>query len=130
MYFPDQPTLGSTIPSISILGAFFFELILTFFLMFIIIHISTGAKEKGLMGGVAVGAIIGLEAMFAGPVTGASMNPARSLAPGLISGSLGGLWIYLSAPFLGALLAIPFCRLLRASDCEGEMAKEQDLGQG
>lgn len=66
--------------------------------------------------------------VFAGPLTGASMNPARSLGPGLISGTFYGLWIYLTAPFLGALLAVPFCRLLRASDCEGETVKEQDLG--
>jgi aquaporin Z len=124
LYFPNHPTLGATLPNISLLGAFVFEVVLTFFLMFVIIHISTGAKEKGLMAGVAVGAMIGLEAMFAGPITGASMNPARSLAPALVSGRFYGLWIYLTAPFLGVLLAVPFCRLLRASDCEAEQLVE------
>jgi aquaporin Z len=77
-----------------------------------VLRISTGAKEKGITAGIAVGAVIGLEAMFAGPICGASMNPARSLAPALVSGNLGSLWIYLTAPVLGALLAVPSDRLL------------------
>jgi aquaporin Z len=85
--------------------------------MFVIIHVSTGAKEKGLMAGVAVGGTVALEAMFAGPATGASMNPARSLAPALISGQIDHVWIYLTAPFIGAALAVFSCRLLRESGC-------------
>ena len=98
---------------VSASGDFFLETILTFFLMFVIIHVAQGAKEKGLMAGVAIGGMIGLEAIFAGPITGASMNPARSLAPALVSGQLDFLWIYLTAPFLGAALAVWSCCLIK-----------------
>jgi aquaporin Z len=121
LLFPLHPTLGATLPAMNALQAFVFEVVLSFFLMFVIIHVSVGAKEKGLMAGVAVGGTVGLEAMFAGPVTGASMNPVRSLAPALISGRLGGLWVYLTAPFIGTALAVASCRLLRqAGCCSGE----------
>jgi aquaporin NIP len=115
--FPLDETLGATLPTIPVFSAFVFEIILTFFLMFVIIHVSVGAKEKGLMAGVAVGATVGLEAMFAGPVTGASMNPARSLAPALVSGHLEHLWLYLVAPVIGASLAILLCRVMREDGC-------------
>ena len=74
--------------------------------MIVIIHISTGSKEIGPVAGLAVGSVILLEAMFAGPLTNASMNPARSLGPALVSGHVQPLWIYLTAPFLGASLAV------------------------
>jgi aquaporin NIP len=107
MIFPQHKTLGATTPHfVSAGGDFFFEAILTFFLMFVIIHVAQGAKEKGLMAGVAVGGMVALEAIFAGPITGASMNPARSLAPAVVSGELDFLWIYVTAPFLGAALAV------------------------
>jgi MIP family channel proteins len=118
IFFPLHKTLGTTLPnSISPTGDFIFETVLTFFLMFVIIHVSHGAKEKGLMAGVAIGGMVALEAVFAGPITGASMNPARSLAPALVSGHLEFLWIYLTAPFLGAALAIFSCCLLREECC-------------
>src|SRR5208283_5063468 len=87
---------------------------LTFLLMFVILNVSSGAKEKGITAGIAVASVVGLEAMFAGPICGASMNPARSIAPALlsddyISGNLKyreHLWIYISAPFLGVSLAV------------------------
>lgn len=105
--FPQHPTLGTTEPHfISSGSAFVVETILTFILMFVIIHVAEGSKEKGLMAGIAIGGTVALEAIFAGPITGASMNPARSFAPSIISGNLEYLWIYLSAPFLGASLAI------------------------
>jgi aquaporin NIP len=107
LLFPDDASLGATRPAGPALQSFALEVVLTFFLMFVILSVSTGAKEKGLMAGVAVGSVIGLEALFAGPVCGASMNPARSLAPALVSGRLDGLWIYLTAPVLGAALAVP-----------------------
>jgi aquaporin Z len=115
--FPENITLGATLPAITPPGAFVFELLLTFILMFVIIHVSTGAKEKGLMAGVAIGGTVALEAMFAGPATGASMNPARSLAPALVSGHMADLWIYLTAPLVGAALAVFTCHLLRGRDC-------------
>ena len=116
--FPQHQTLGTTLPHfISASGDFVLETILTFFLMFVIIHVAQGAKEKGLMAGVAIGGMVALEAIFAGPVTGASMNPARSLAPAIISGHLEFLWVYITAPFLGSALAIRSCCLLRTDGC-------------
>jgi aquaporin Z len=115
--FPEHETLGATLPSTEIPGAFIFEVILTFLLMFVIIHVSVGAKEKGVMAGAAVGATVCMAAMFAGPVTGASMNPARSLAPALVSGTVTYLWIYLTAPFIGAGLAVLSCRYARGEEC-------------
>ena len=115
--FPAHPTLGSTGPSGPVTQSFILEIILTFLLMFVILNVSTGAKEKGITAGIAVGAVIGLEAMFAGPICGASMNPARSLAPAIVSGHLGHLWIYLTAPFAGAALAVFACRGCQDSTC-------------
>ena len=85
--------------------------------MFVILSVSTGAKEKGITAGIAVGAVIALEAMFAGPICGASMNPARSLAPAIVSAHLEHLWIYLAGPIFGAILAVPVCCAIRTSDC-------------
>lgn len=115
--FPESEFLGATIPSIDLWRAFIVELLLTFFLMLVIINVSTGSKEVGVMAGIAIGGVILLEAMFAGPVTKASMNPARSLAPALVSGNLYGLWLYVTAPFLGAILAIVSCKLVKDENC-------------
>ncbi|MDX1951055.1 MAG: aquaporin [Verrucomicrobiota bacterium] len=110
--FPADKTLGATLPAGSALQSFILELILTFFLMLVILRVSTGAKEKGITAGIVVGAVIALEAMFAGPICGASMNPARSLAPAVVSGHTEHLWVYLVATVLGAVLAVPVCPLL------------------
>lgn len=104
--FPAHETLGATIPTVSAEKALVIELILTFILMFVIMHVAFGAKEKGLMAGVAIGTTVGLEAMFAGPVTNASMNPARSIAPSVVSGNLEHLWLYIVATIAGAILAV------------------------
>ena len=103
-HVPDHPTLGATLPRAGAGQSFVLEIVLTLMLMFVILSVSTGAKEKGVLAGVAIGAVIALEALFAGPISGASMNPARSLAPALIAGRLDAVWVYLTAPFLGALL--------------------------
>jgi aquaporin NIP len=108
--FPTHATLGATLPAGAEMQSFVLELILAFLLMFVILNVSIGAKEKGITAGIAVGAVIGLEAMFAGKICGASMNPARSLAPAVLSGHLEHLWIYLTAPFAGAALAVFACR--------------------
>jgi len=92
---------------------------MTWLLMLVILSVSAGSKEKGWSAAVAIGAIVALEALFGGPISGASMNPARSLAPALVSGRLDPLWIYLAAPVLGALLAVPTCRLVQARGCCG-----------
>jgi aquaporin NIP len=115
--FPDNSLLGATLPAGSSSQSFVLEVVLTGILMMTILSVSTGAKEKGVTAGIAVGSVIGLEAMFAGPVCGASMNPARSLAPAVVSGHLEQLWIYLTAPVLGALLAIPLCLCVRENCC-------------
>ena len=115
--FPQNTTLGATIPAGPAMQSFVLETILTALLMFVILGVSTGAREKGITAGIVVGAVIGLEAMFAGPVCGASMNPARSLAPALVSGNTAALWIYLVAPILGALVAVSACVCVREKGC-------------
>jgi aquaporin NIP len=120
LLFPDHPTLGSTLPSGAALQSFVFECILTLILMFVILSVSTGAKEKGIMAGVAVGSVIALEAMFAGPICGASMNPARSLAPALVSMHTEYLWVYLAAPTLGAVLGVLAFRCVHGQAAEAD----------
>jgi aquaporin Z len=117
LLFPDHAELGATVPAGPAGQSFVLEVVLGWLLMFVILSVSTGAKEKGLLAGVAVGAVVTLEALFAGPVSGASMNPARSLAPALVSGKLHFLWIYLSAPVLGAALAVGSCRCVHERPC-------------
>lgn len=117
LLFPGHKTLGATLPSGSAGQSFVLEVVLTCILMLVILNVSTGAKEKGITAGIAVGAVIGLEAMFAGPICGASMNPARSIAPALVSGSVQHLWVYLAAPVIGALVAIPLCCGVREPGC-------------
>jgi aquaporin Z len=118
LFFPEHATLGATLPADGPLWrAFGLEVVLTFLLMVVILNVSTGAMEKGIMAGVAVGGTIALEALFAGPMTGASMNPARSLAPAVVSGTFEHLWIYLVATPVGAVLAAPTCRLIQGPEC-------------
>ncbi|WP_439629931.1 MIP/aquaporin family protein [Gemmata sp.] len=112
LMFPDSPTLGATLPAGGPTQSFAMEVVLTLILMFVILSVSTGAKEKGVLAGVAVGSVIALEALFAGPVSGASMNPVRSLAPALVSLRLDSLWVYLTAPVLGALVAVAVCGVI------------------
>ena len=111
LLFPTHEKLGSTLPAGSAMQSFVLELILTAILMLAILRVSTGAKEKGITAGIAIGGVIALEAMFAGPICGASMNPARSLAPAIVSGHLEHLWIYLTATVLGALIAVPLAKM-------------------
>jgi len=110
--FPTNELLGATMPAGSEMQSFILEFILTFFLMLVILQVSSGSKEKGLFAGLAIGSMVGLEAMFAGPICGASMNPARSLAPALVSGHLEHVWIYLTATTAGAALAVPLSRVI------------------
>ena len=117
LLFPDSEFLGATIPKVDIWRAFVLELLLTFFLMLVIINVSTGSKEVGVMAGIAIGGVVLLEAIFAGPMTNASMNPARSLAPNVVSGNLRGWWLYMTAPVIGALLAVVSCKLVKYDQC-------------
>jgi len=115
--FPTSETLGATIATVDVWRAFVLELLLTFFLMVVIINVSTGSKEIGVVAGIAIGGVVLLEAMFAGPITNASMNPARSIAPAIVSGNLQHLWMYIVAPILGALLAVVSCKLVKDENC-------------
>jgi aquaporin Z len=115
--FPDHATLGATLPRGEALRSFALEGLLTCLLMFVILSVSTGAKEKGITAGIAVGSVISLEALFAGPICGASMNPARSLAPAVASLRFEGLWVYLTAPALGAVAAVFACRCVHERPC-------------
>ncbi|MGB5025169.1 MAG: aquaporin [Saprospiraceae bacterium] len=111
--FPDNLKLGETIPTGSQFQSFILEFILSFILMLVILRVSHGSKETGTLAGIAIGATVGLEALFAGPISGASMNPARSLAPAIISGNLNTLWIYLLAPLVGTIGAAYMFRLFK-----------------
>jgi len=117
--FPQSLCLGATLPVVPDMHAFAIEVVLTFFLMFVIISVSTGAKEKGITAGIVVGSVIALAAMFAGPITGASMNPARSFAPALISNNFSSLHVYLLAPLVGAFIGILGCKGVREKGCCG-----------
>lgn len=111
--FPASQTLGATLPRGAVWQSLVLEVVLTFMLMLVVLSVSSGPKERGMMAGIAVGGVVGLEAMFAGPISGASMNPARSLAPALVSGNVSTLWVYLIAPIAGAMLALPCWAVLR-----------------
>lgn len=113
LLFGNHASLGATLPAGSAWQSFGLEAILTGILMFVILCVSTGPKEVGTMAGIAIGGVIALEAMFAGPICGASMNPARSLAPALVSGNFHALWVYLIAPVLGSVVAVPLWLLTR-----------------
>jgi len=129
--FPDGKAVnfGATIPFKPVFATecFVLEIWLTWALMLVILHVSTGAKEKGITAGIAVGAVIALEALFAGPICGASMNPARSLAPAVVTGTsttLDSLWIYIAGPIIGAILAVPTFALTRQHESQaGENRK-------
>lgn len=110
--FPMNDEFGATLPAGSPGQSFVLELILTFILMFVILHVAKGSKEQGMFAGIAIGGVVLLEAMFAGPISGASMNPIRSLAPAIVSGHTEHLWVYLSAPVIGAIVAVGAWRVL------------------
>jgi MIP family channel proteins len=105
---------GATLPSGSQGQSFLWELLLSFILMFVIMAVATDTRAVGEAAAIAVGGTVGLDALFGGPVSGASMNPARSLAPALVSGDLHALWLYLVAPPVGAAAAALTYRYLRA----------------
>jgi len=105
--------LGTTVPAGSALQSLMLEAVLSFFLMFVIMAVATDSRAVGQMAGLAIGGTVGLEAIFAGPVSGASMNPARSLGPALVSLQLEHVWIYLAGPIAGAMLGAWVYRLVR-----------------
>ncbi|HXS36992.1 MAG TPA: MIP family channel protein [Flavipsychrobacter sp.] len=112
LLFPNNHLLGTTLPAGSAMQSFVLEFILTFFLMLVIINVASGSKEQGMFAGLAIGAVVGLEAMFAGPICGASMNPARSIGPAIISWQIQYLWVYIVAPIAGAVAAVPIFKII------------------
>jgi len=117
--FPANGTLGATLPAGPVWQSFVLEAVLTFMLMLVILSVSSGPKETGIMAGIAVGGVVGLEAMFAGPICGASMNPARSLAPALVSGHPATVWLYIAAPIVGSAFATCVFRALGRTERPG-----------
>jgi aquaporin NIP len=112
--WPSQPAaLGTTTPSVGAGSAFAYEVVLSAFLMFVIVAVATDSRAVGAGAAIAIGGTVGLDALFGGPVTGASMNPARSLGPALVSGELHQLWIYLLAPVVGTVCGALAYRLVR-----------------
>jgi len=116
LMFPTATTLGGTTPTGGDGQSFVMEFILTMMLMVVVLGVSSGSKETGALAGVAVGGLIALEAIFGGPVSGASMNPARSLGPALVSLDVRSLWIYLAAPVAGAVAGVFVDRAIRGPD--------------
>lgn len=104
--FPASTTLGLTQPSGSVIQSFIMEVVMTFILLLVILRVSTGAKEKGITAGIVIGATVAFLVLFGGPISGASLNPTRSLAPAVVAGNMNALWIYLAAPVMGAVAAV------------------------
>ncbi|MGO4548423.1 MIP/aquaporin family protein [Paenibacillus sp. 2TAB23] len=105
LLFGNVASLGATLPRSSESQSFVLEFILTFLLMIVILGSAVHGKAVKSFAGISIGATVGLMAMFAGPISGASMNPARSLGPALVSGDMQHLWLYLVATVLGAIAA-------------------------
>ena len=114
----DVADVGVTMPSGSDAQAFLWEAVLTFLLMFVIMAVATDTRAVGEAAAIAIGGTVGLDAMFGGPVTGASMNPARSLGPAIASGELSSIWVYLAAPLLGAAAAAFVYQFLRTGESQ------------
>lgn len=127
LLFAGHPTLGASLPTGPVLQSLVLEAILTWLLIFVILNVSTGSKEKGIMAGIAVGSVVGLEALFAGPISGASMNPARSLAPALFTGHLDLVWLYAAAHITGAYLAVLCCACVREKGCCDKPVTEERI---
>lgn len=114
--WPDKPAaLGATVPSIGVGGALVYEVILTAFLMFVIMAVATDTRAVGAAAAIAIGGTVALDAMFGGPVTGASMNPARSFGPALAAGEWTDFWIYIVGPVIGAAVGAFAYQLVRGS---------------
>ena len=110
----DVAHVGATLPSGSQSQSFLWELVLTFFLMLVIMAVATDTRAVGEAAAIAIGGTVGLDAMFGGPISGASMNPARSIGPAVVSGDLHALWLYIVAPLAGAALGAFTYQFLRA----------------
>ena len=106
--------VGATLPSGSQAQSFLWELVMTAFLMFVVMAVATDTRAVGEAAAIAIGATIGFDAMFGGPISGASMNPVRSIGPAVVSGDLHALWLYIVAPVIGAALGAVLYQFVRA----------------
>ena len=129
LLFGPVADLGATLPSGAPLQAFVLEIILSFFLMFVIMAVSTDVRAVGQAAALAIGATVALEAIFGGPVSGASMNPARSFAPAVVSGNLADLWLYWAGPLLG-MIAAAGCYALLRDNVPGRQGSPESAAEG
>jgi aquaporin NIP len=112
--WPDRPgELGATVPTVGVGSALVYEVLLTAFLMFVIMAVATDTRAVGAAAAIAIGGTVGLDALFGGPVTGASMNPARSFGPALAAGEWQDFWLYVLGPVVGAGLGAFAYQLVR-----------------
>ncbi len=125
MMFGNIGNLGATLPRGSWIQSFILEVVMTFFLMFVIISVATDARVKTGVSGIAIGGIVALDALFGGPISGASMNPARSIGPAIVAGTYGNLWIYLIAPVVGSLIAVLTYEFIRGSENREKMIEQE-----
>jgi len=124
--WPSQPgELGATLPNVAAGSALVYEATLTALLMFVIMAVATDTRAVGGAAAIAIGGTIGVDALFGGPVTGASMNPARSLGPAIMSGDVQALWLYIIAPLVGAAIGALAYQFVR-----GEQTRPSNLGDG
>jgi len=114
--WPDAPAdLGATVPSVDVGAALLYEVVLTAFLMFVITAVATDTRAVGAAAAIAIGGTVALDALFGGPVTGASMNPARSLGPAVAAGQWTDFWVYIAGPLAGAAIGVFGYGLVRGS---------------
>jgi aquaporin NIP len=113
--------VGATLPSGSQAQSFLWELVMTAFLMFVVMAVATDTRAVGEAAAIAIGATIGFDAMFGGPISGASMNPARSIGPAVVSGDLHALWLYIVAPVIGAALGAVLYQFVRAEPASASL---------
>ena len=115
--FSETEALGLTLPNIGIFRSLVVEIIISFVLMSVILNLGGEQQEKKIMAGVAIGGVVTFAALVAGPITGASMNPARSLGPAIAALNFESIWLYVVAPVTGMLLACPVCRWVQGPEC-------------
>jgi MIP family channel proteins len=129
LLFGNVANLGTTLPAAGAGQSLALEIVLTFFLMFVIISVATDTRAVGQAAALAIGGTVGLEAIFAGPISGASMNPARSLAPALISGTWTAQWLYVVGPLVGALLGAFAYQFIRGEHAQPSTTPHPDLAE-
>lgn len=124
--FSETEMLGLTLPNVDLFKAFIVEVIISFTLMSAVLNLASLPREKEIVTGAVIGGVVTFAALVAGPITGASMNPARSLGPAIAAQNFESAWLYILAPVLGMLLAIPACRLIQEPEFYSAKGKKND----